>query len=118
MSTNTESVDPELVEETKQQIRVLVNEIAQLAASDLPESEFYEGFLNRVVQALAAEAGAVWVVGEGGRLELAYQINLRLTRLADKREDQEKHGRLLRKVITGGEGSLAAPNSGDGSRTS
>jgi biotin carboxyl carrier protein len=112
--TSQAAVDPELLDQTRQQIRGLVNEIEALSRSDVAPTEFYEGFLNRVVQALAAEAGAVWVVGEGGRLELAYQINLRLTRLADKREDQEKHGRLLRKVITGGEGSLAAPNSGDG----
>ena len=76
-------------------------------------AEFYEGFLNRLVQALAA-GERVWILGEGGRLELAYQVNLRLTRLADRREDQEKHGRLLRKIISSGEGSLAAPNSGDG----
>jgi hypothetical protein len=108
------SVDPDLLDQTRQQIRGLVSEIEALSRSDVAPAEFYEGFLNRVVQALAAEGGAVWVLGEGGRLELAYQVNLRLTRLADRREDQEKHGRLLRKIITSGEGSLAAPYSGDG----
>jgi biotin carboxyl carrier protein len=108
------NVDPDLLDQTRQQIRGLVSEIEALSRSDVAPTEFYEGFLNRVVQALAAEGGAVWVLGEGGRLELAYQINLRLTRLADRREDQEKHGRLLRKIITSGEGSLAAPYSGDG----
>jgi biotin carboxyl carrier protein len=107
-------VDPDLLDQTRQQIRGLVSEIEALSRSDVAPAEFYEGFLNRVVQALAAEGGAVWVLGEGGRLELAYQVNLRLTRLADRREDQEKHGRLLRKIITSGEGSLAAPYSGDG----
>jgi biotin carboxyl carrier protein len=118
MSTQTsqtsQSVDPELLDQTRAQIRGLVNEIETLSRSDVAPSEFYEGFLNRLVQALAAEGGAVWVIGEAGRLELAYQINLRLTRLADRREDQEKHGRLLRKIITSGEGTLAAPQSGDG----
>jgi biotin carboxyl carrier protein len=108
------SVDPDLLDQTRQQIRGLVSEIEALSRSDVAPAEFYSGFLNRVVQALAAEGGAVWVLGEGGRLELAYQINLQLTRLADRREDQEKHGRLLRKIITSGEGSLAAPYSGDG----
>jgi len=108
------TVDPDLLDQTRQQIRGLVSEIEALSRSDVAPPEFYEGFLNRLVQALAAEGGAVWVVGEGGRLELAYQVNLRLTRLADRREDQEKHGRLLRKVITAGEGALAAPHSGEG----
>jgi hypothetical protein len=96
--TSQASVDPDLLDQTRQQIRGLVSEIESLSRSDVAPPEFYEGFLNRVVQALAAEGGAVWVTGEGGRLELAYQINLRLTRLADRREDQEKHGRLLRRA--------------------
>jgi biotin carboxyl carrier protein len=112
--TSQATVDPDLLDQTRQQIRGLVNEIETLSRSDVAPAEFYEGFLNRLVQALAAEGGAVWVLGEAGRLELAYQVNLRLTRLADRREDQEKHGRLLRKIITSGEGTLAAPQSGDG----
>ncbi|MEX2140214.1 MAG: HlyD family efflux transporter periplasmic adaptor subunit [Pirellulales bacterium] len=112
--TSPAAPDPDLLDQTRQQIRGLVSEIESLSRSDVPPPEFYEGFLNRLVQALAAEGGAVWVLGEGGRLELAYQVNLRLTRLADRREDQEKHGRLLRKIITSGEGTLAAPHSGEG----
>ncbi|MEX0585745.1 MAG: hemolysin D, partial [Pirellulales bacterium] len=116
MSTNTESVDPELVEETKQQIRVLVNEIAQLAASDLPENEFYEGFLNRVVTALAAHGGVVWDVS-GGPLQVAHQIALRESGILANEENQMAHGRLLRKLIETGEPMLVAPHSGPGDET-
>jgi hypothetical protein len=63
--------DPDLLDQTRQQIRGLVSEIETLSRSDVAPAEFYEGFLNRLVQALAAEGGAVWVVGEAGRLELA-----------------------------------------------
>ena len=114
-SSQQAAVDPELLDQTRQQIRGSLS--ARSRPFRAPRSappEFYEGFLNSLVQALAAEGGAVWILGEGGRLELAYQVNLRLTRLADRREDQEKHGRLLRKVITAGEGTLAAPHSGEG----
>jgi hypothetical protein len=112
MSTESSS-DPELADQMRQQIRVLVREIENLSRSDVAPSEFYEGFLGRIVSAMAAEGGAVWILGEGNRLELVYQINLRATNLADKREEQEVHGRLLRKVITSGEGLLAAPQSGN-----
>ncbi len=111
MST-AENVDPELVEQTKQQIRNLVREIAQLSKSDLSPVEFYDQLLNRIVSALAAAGGAVWVVGEQGSLEVQYQINLRDTRLADSQDDQLRHGRLLRRVLTSGEGMLAQPHSG------
>ena len=67
MSTE-QSVDPELVEQTKQQIRNLVREIAQITKSDVAPSEFYNAVLNRIVSALAAVGGAVWTVSETGQL--------------------------------------------------
>ena len=42
------------LEKTKQQIRGLVGEIAQLSKSDLSPEEYYAAFLQRVIQALAA----------------------------------------------------------------
>jgi multidrug efflux pump subunit AcrA (membrane-fusion protein) len=113
MSTE-QSVDPELVEQTKQQIRSLVREIAQIAKSDVAPIEFYDAVLNRIVSALAAVGGAIWTVTETGQLSLEYQINLRETRLAENEDDQVRHGRLLRKVITSGDGMLMAPHSGSG----
>ncbi len=70
--------------------------------------------LNRIVTALAAVGGAVWTVTETGQLSLEYQINLRQTRLAESEEDQVKHGKLLRRVISKGESMLMAPHSGGG----
>lgn len=113
MSTE-QSVDPELVEQTKQQIRNLVREIAQISKSEIGPQEFYDAVLNRIVSALAAVGGAVWTVSESGQLALEYQINLRETRLAENEDDQVRHGRLLRNVITTGEGQLVAPHSGSG----
>ena len=111
MSTE-QSIDPELIEQTKQQIRGLVNEIAQLSKQELPVEEFYGEFCSRVVSALAAIGGAIWTPGEAGGLELQYQINLRETKLAESQEQQIRHGRLLHKVYTGGEAMLVQPHSG------
>ncbi|HEY4313026.1 MAG TPA: biotin/lipoyl-binding protein [Pirellulales bacterium] len=113
MSTD-QVINPELIEQTKQQIRSLVGEIAQLARQDIGAAEFYSEFLNRVVTALAAVGGAVWTVAEGGGLQLEYQVNLRETRLGENEEDTARHGRLLHKVLRSGEGALAAPFSGAG----
>jgi hypothetical protein len=105
-------LDPQLIEQTKQQIRMLVNEISQLAKSDKAPEEFYAEFLPRVVSALAAVGGVVWVVGDGGRLTLGYQINLQQTRLRESEENQIRHGRLIQKVLGTGEGALVPPQSG------
>ena len=111
MSTE-QSLNPELIEQTKQQIRTLVNEIAQLAKSDISPQEFYAEFLTRVVSALAAVGGIVWALEDEGRLALQYQINLQKSGLRDNEEGQRQHGQLLSRVMTGGEPVLVPPHSG------
>lgn len=113
MSTE-QSLDPQLIEQTKQQIRSLVNEIAQLAKSEVAPPEFYGEFLPRVVSALAAVGGVVWTLEPEGRLSIGYQINLQETQLRERQEDQVRHGRLIQKVLTSGEGMLVPPHSGTG----
>ncbi len=113
MSTE-QSLDPQLIEQTKQQIRSLVSEIAQLSKSEVAPEEFYTEFLPRVVSALAAIGGAVWTVEDQGRLNLQYQINLQETKLRESEEAQRRHGRLLGKVVQSGEGLLVPARSGAG----
>src|SRR5436190_6418109 len=60
--------DPQLVAEMKHEINVLVQEVTQLAAQDIAPEEFYGGFLARVVSAMAAAGGAVWLLTDGGVL--------------------------------------------------
>ena len=54
-----ETIDPGLLEQTKNQIRKLVAEIADLAESDIQPAEFHGEFLTRVVAAVAASGGAL-----------------------------------------------------------
>ncbi len=83
MSTES-SYQPEMVDQTRQQIRGLVQEIENLARTEVTPEEFYEGFLHRVIAALAAIGGAVWTLDEEGRLSLSAQINLAETHFARK----------------------------------
>jgi multidrug efflux pump subunit AcrA (membrane-fusion protein) len=107
-------LDPQLIEQTKQQIRSLVAEIAQLSKSDMAPEEFYGEFLPRIVSALAAVGGAVWTLNPQGQLALQYQVNLQETRLRENEEHQAQHARLLYKALAGGEGLLVPPHSGPG----
>ena len=52
--TTKETIDPGLLEQTKNQIRKLVAEIAELAESDIQPPEFHQEFLTRVIAAVAA----------------------------------------------------------------
>jgi multidrug efflux pump subunit AcrA (membrane-fusion protein) len=114
MASGQTQVSAETIEKTKQQIRGLVGEIAQLSKSDLGAEEFYAAFLQRVVQALAAVGGAVWVLGEGRKPQLGYQINIS-PKLLDKESDEaSKHFRLLDYIIATNSGQLVPPLSGAG----
>ncbi len=111
------SVDAEQVERAKREIQGLIQEISELSRSGASPTEFYDALLNKVVAALAAPGGAVWTVSETGGLQLAYQINLRMTGLADSEVAQQQHGRLLHQVLHGNDGALVAPHSGTGDAT-
>ena len=114
MSTEQSSVDAATIEQTKQQIRSLVQEIAQLSKSDLEPEQYYAEVLQRVVTALAAVGGAVWTLTNDQRLRLDYQINLNPHLLDQQSEDSVRHLRLLQEVLSSGESKLVAPLSGSG----
>jgi multidrug efflux pump subunit AcrA (membrane-fusion protein) len=113
--SSEQPLDPEWIEQTKRQIRSLVNEIAQFARSEMSAEEFYGEFLPRVVTALAAVGGVVWTLGDQGRLGLKYQVNLQASLLPQKsQEDQVRHGRMLQRVMATRETILVPPQSGFG----
>ena len=115
-ASSSADVDPQLVDQTKNQIRALVQEIAELAASECTVEDFYEGFLTRTTSALASIGGAIWIretVDEP--LKLQYHINLKKTELASDKKAQARHGRLLKKLADQGEPALVGPDSGGSS---
>ncbi len=111
---SSESAERTAVEQTKQQIRGLVDEISALSKQDLEPQEYYTQFLTKVVEALAAVGGVVWSLGKSNQLEMVYQINLSRSALDQQGEHQQRHARLLGKVVETGEGMLVPPHSGGG----
>ncbi|MDP6721426.1 MAG: HlyD family efflux transporter periplasmic adaptor subunit [Pirellulaceae bacterium] len=105
-------VNSVLIQQTKNEIRSLVQEITHLSQTDIPLDEFYDEFLRRVVQALASSGGALWTVENNGGLRLQYQVNLPTETLADQPENQRRHGLLLQNVLASGQPTLVPPQSG------
>jgi len=111
--------DDQLIEQTRRQIQTLIGEISQLSRQNLAPGQYYNAFLDRVVSALAAIGGVIWIKGENGQLALQYQVNLQQTGLIESEEKQKSHSRLLYKVlnnpdVVGGNGVLVPPHSGFG----
>ncbi|MGB0760708.1 MAG: efflux RND transporter periplasmic adaptor subunit, partial [Rubripirellula sp.] len=106
------SVNQQTVEDTKAQIRGLVNEIAQLSKSGATAEEFYPELLSRIITALAAAGGAIWLLDEDRQLNLQYQINAEPSILEDDSEDATRHTRLIQRVANTGQSILVPPYSG------
>jgi hypothetical protein len=103
------SFNSETIEKTKQQIRGLVGEISQLAKAEMEADEFFPAFLQRVIQALAAVGGAVWLMGEGRRLKPQCQVNVSESLLAEGTDDGDRHLRLLHHIAQSNQSRLTPP---------
>src|SRR5437763_10498843 len=104
-----ETLDPGLLEQTKNQIRKLVAEIADLAESDIQPAEFYVEFLNRAVAAVAASGAAFWLLDGRGSLKLQHQLEFRLTGLMDGRARTQPHDALLGCMIQASQPQIIPP---------
>ena len=97
------------VDQTKAEIRQLVSEIRELSQADITPQRFFEDFLARVLQALAATGGAIWLDDPGSRQrQLACQVNLPPSCLPPHR-GATSHQRLLDQVLRGETGQLVPP---------
>jgi multidrug efflux pump subunit AcrA (membrane-fusion protein) len=104
-----ETIDPGLLEQTKTQIRKLVAEIAELAESDIQPNEFYVEFLTRVVAAVAASGGALWLMDGKGGIRLQHQLEFRLTGLLDGRVKTQPHDALLGCMVQASQATIIPP---------
>jgi hypothetical protein len=84
------------VEETRRHIQRLFEEVARLSELDLLPPDYFGEFLKRVLTALAARHGAVWMRTPQGHLQLQYQIDLDKLKLDRSEEAQQAHHELLR----------------------
>ncbi len=124
---------PELVEETRMQIRGLIQEVAQLSQSPCDVDEFLEGFAGRITTALASLGIAIWLQDEEGKLELAYRASLPRELVSQQAsssiqanknkapgpsEAQRQHAELLRSLLARRESMLVPPASRCESRAS
>jgi len=105
-----ETIDQGLLEQTKNQIRKLVAEIADLAESDIQPAEFYVEFLNRSVAAVAATGGAFWLMDGRGGLRLQYQVEFGVTGLMDGRVKTAPHDALLGAMLQASEAQIIPPS--------
>ena len=105
-------VDPRLVEQTKQQVETLAAEIAELAQADGSLEEFARGFLARLIEALAAVGGALWLVDRDGAIRKQFQINHFSGTSGDDEAIVLRHQALLKQALQERQPLAIPPRSG------
>lgn len=97
--TQNPNVDPKMIEQTRKHINRLREEVARLSETEIPPAEYFSEFLMRVLQALAAPAGAIWVRTPHGNLQLQAQVQIQKVGLDSSDESKETHTELLRQAV-------------------
>lgn len=114
MSANPET---EALEAKRRQINRLIQEIEQYSESPISPGEYFAEFLQRVLTAIAAPAGVVWLRTPQGHLQLQHQVNFAAIGLDKIENGQASHAELLRATIQQARPRLIPPRSGAGGGT-
>ncbi|MFO0975062.1 MAG: biotin/lipoyl-binding protein [Planctomycetaceae bacterium] len=93
----------ENLRKVRERVMQLAREIEQMSGQDLAPQVFFQEFLIRVVTAIGAKAGAVWMLDDSSRLGLMAQVNLEQTGLRERPGALGLNERLLVEVLQTGE---------------
>jgi len=102
------------IEQARRQIARLAEEIAHLSEMDLDQAAYHQEFLQRLLMAIAAPAGVVWLRTPQGNLQLQCHVNMQQVGLDRSESTRQTHDELLRQAMTRGQAGLVAPHSGLG----
>ncbi len=114
MQQSSSQPSSDQIEEARRQVGRLAEEIAQLADMELSPADFFGEFLQRIMTAVAAPAGAVWTRTQQGNLQLQYQINMRQVGIDRTEQTRQMHDELLRQTAAKAQPALVMPQSSIG----
>ena len=99
------------IEQARRQINRLAEEIAQIADMEMAPGDFFGEFLQRIMTAIAAPAGAVWIRTQQGNLQIQYQINMKQAGLERSQEIKQMHDEMLRHAAAKAQPAMVMPHS-------
>jgi len=101
------------------QIYALVDEVAALARGDTTEAAFASAMLDKILHAMEAVAGLVWLIDESGRAEPVCHAGLEAVGITASDEAQQNHLKLVQSLLGNPTGlvvpsgaSLSGPDGG------
>src|SRR5260370_26938147 len=104
----------QVIEQERRKLSRRLDEVSRLCEADVPPATFYGEMLKRLLESLAAPAGAVWTRTPQGNLQLQFQVNLREVGLDKSEEARQSHEELLRNAVMHPGKMQLLPHSGVG----
>src|SRR6516165_3229058 len=102
----------QVIEQERRKLSRRLDEVSRLCEADVPPATFYSEMLKRLLESLAAPAGAVWTRTPQGNLQLQFQVNLREVGLDKSEEGRQSHDELLRSAMMHPGAQHLLPHSG------
>ena len=98
------------VADAREHVAQLAREIEALVDAGGPPEAFFPEFLTRLVFALGAEAGAVWLRDGANRVNLACDVNLAGIGFFEYPDARRINDKLLGETLTSGQAGVHAPD--------
>jgi hypothetical protein len=83
------------MDQERQRVGRLLDEIARLCEAEIPPAGFFGEMLKRLLDALSAPAGAVWLRTGQGNIQLQYHINIKQSGMDKSEQARQAHDALL-----------------------
>jgi polyhydroxyalkanoate synthesis regulator phasin len=101
------------VQEVRDRIIKLAREIEEFSKSNVPPETFFTEFLRRVVGAVGARAGIVWLKNDANRLEMVAEVGLAKTTFNDNPAAAQINHSILVEVMSNGQACMYHPGETD-----
>jgi hypothetical protein len=101
------------VQEVRDRIIKLAREIEEFSKSNVPPETFFTEFLRRVVGAVGARAGVVWLRDDANRLEMVAEVGLANTTFNDNPQATQLNHSILVEVMSNGQACMYHPGETD-----
>jgi GAF domain-containing protein len=102
----------------REQIRALVAEVDALSRREMAEAEFFSALLDRILRAMEAVGGLVWIAREGAAVEPVCHAGLAETGVTASPDAEQGHLKLVEALLGAPAGLVVPPGSevsgGDG----
>ncbi|MBM82992.1 MAG: hypothetical protein CMJ78_20715 [Planctomycetaceae bacterium] len=81
----------------------LAREIEEFSKTNMPPEAFFDEFLKRVIGAIGAKAGAVWMLNQGNQLQMFREIGVQDSGFFQQPDAAAKNQKLLVDVLSNGQ---------------